>query len=105
MRRHNIIPLGRLSHEGWKIPVGRLFLWVDDPGGNVEHIAEHGLTPDEVESAFDDIETETTSRSTGRPAIFGRTFKGDTIFVAYDLEKDSDCNEFIYVRTAYITED
>ena len=82
-----------------------LFCWDDDEGGNVDHIAEHGLTPDEVESAFDDIETETTSRSTGRPAIFGRTFKGDTIFVAYDLEKDSDCNEFIYVRTAYITED
>lgn len=83
----------------------RMFLWVDDPGGNVEHIAEHGLTPDEVESAFDDIETETTSRSTGRPAIFGRTFKGDTIFVAYDLETDIAGNEFVYVRTAYMTED
>ncbi len=85
--------------------MGTMFLWVDDPGGNVEHIAEHGLTPDEVESAFDDIETETTSRSTGRPAIFGRTFKGDTIFVVYDLETDIAGNEFVYVRTAYITED
>ena len=83
----------------------KMFLWGDDPGGNVEHIAEHGLTPDEVESAFNDVETETTSRSTGRPAIFGRTFKGDTIFVAYDLEKDADGSEFVYVRTAYITED
>ncbi len=83
----------------------KMFLWVDDAGGNVEHIGEHGLTPDEVESAFDNIETETTSRSTGRPAIFGRTFKGETIFVAYDLETDTDGNEFVYVRTACVTED
>jgi hypothetical protein len=34
----------------------RLFLWDDSPEGNVEHIAEHGLTPEEVESAFDSIE-------------------------------------------------
>ena len=85
--------------------MGRMFLWIDDPGGNVEHIGEHGLTPDEVESAFDDIETETISRSTGRSAIFGRTFKGDTLFVVYDLEVDTKGHEFIYVRTAYITED
>ena len=85
--------------------MGRMFLWVDDPGGNVEHIAEHGLTSEEVESSFEDIVTETTSRSTGRPAIFGRTFKGDTIFVVYDLETDTDGNEFVDVRTADITED
>ena len=72
--------------------MGRMFLWVNDPGGNVEHVAEHGLTPAEVESAFDDIELETTSRATGRPAIFGRTFKGDTIFVVYDLDKDADAS-------------
>lgn len=27
------------------------------PGSHVEHIAKHGLTPEEVESAFDNIET------------------------------------------------
>jgi len=85
--------------------VGRMFLWLDDPGGNVEHIAEHGLAPDEVESAFDDTVIETTSRSTGRPAIFGRTCNGDTIFVVYDVETDTGGNEFVYVHTAYITED
>ncbi|MFN0088583.1 MAG: hypothetical protein ACKVX9_24560 [Blastocatellia bacterium] len=45
------------------------------------------------------------SRATGRPAIFGNTFKGDTIFVVYDVESDADGNEFLYVRTAYITEE
>jgi hypothetical protein len=24
-------------------------IWDDEPGGNVEHVAEHGLTPDEVD--------------------------------------------------------
>jgi len=56
--------------------VDRMFLWDDGPGGNVEHIAEHGLTPGEVASAFDLIKTETTRRSTARPALFRRTFKG-----------------------------
>ncbi len=70
-----------------------------------EHVAEHGLTPEEVESAFEDIEIETTRGTTGRPAIFGRTLKGDTIFVVYDLDTDSDGNEFVDVRTADITED
>ncbi len=83
----------------------RLFLWDDGPGGNVEHIAEHGLTPDEVESAFDNIETETTSRSTGRPALFGRTYKGDVIFVVYELDSDDDGREFVFVLTAYLAED
>jgi len=83
----------------------RLFLWDDSPGGNVEHIAEHGLTPEEVESAFDNIETETTSRSTGRPAIFGRTLHDEVIFVVYELDNDEDGREFIYVYTAYAAED
>jgi hypothetical protein len=83
----------------------RLFLWDYSPGGNVEHIAEHGLTPEEVESAFDSIETETASRSTGRPAIFGRTLHGDVIFVVYELDSDDDGSEFIYVYTAYLAED
>ncbi len=28
------------------------FIWNDEPGGNVEHIAEHGLTPDDVETVI-----------------------------------------------------
>ena len=82
----------------------RLFLWDDGPGGNVEHIGEHGLTPKEVESVFDNIETETTSRSTARPAVFGRTLNGDVIFVVYELDKDDDGRDFIYVHTAYLAE-
>lgn len=27
-------------------------LWDDEPGGNVEHLAEHGVTPEEFEQVF-----------------------------------------------------
>ena len=27
-------------------------IWDDDPGGNVDHIAINGLTPEEVEDVF-----------------------------------------------------
>jgi hypothetical protein len=29
-------------------------VWDDSEGGNVEHIADHGLTPDEVEDVLRD---------------------------------------------------
>ena len=44
----------KLGHPS---PLNRLFLWDDAPGSHVEHIAEHGLTPEEVESAFESLET------------------------------------------------
>jgi len=28
------------------------FIWNDEPGGNVAHIADHGITPEEVEYVF-----------------------------------------------------
>lgn len=85
--------------------MGRMFLWDHSPGGNVEHIAEHGLTPAEVESAFENIELHTTSRSSGRPAIFGQSLNGEVIFVVYDVDRDDDGAEFVYVHTAYLAED
>jgi hypothetical protein len=85
--------------------MSQVFLWDDAPGGNVEHIAEHGLTPDMVESAFEFIERQTTSRSTSRPAIFGRTREGDVVFVVYELDHDDDGTEFLYVHTAYFAEE
>lgn len=44
----------------------------DDPDGNIQHIAEHGVTPEEAEEVlqarFDDA---VASRSSGRPTVFG----------------------------------
>lgn len=82
-----------------------LFCWDHDEGGNVEHIAEHGLTTDEVESAFENIRRHTTSRSSGRPALFGTTFNGDVIFVVYEIDIDTQGDEYVFVCTAYAKED
>ncbi len=34
------------------------FLWSDEPDGNVEHLAQHGLTMDDFEHVFDHAESE-----------------------------------------------
>ena len=39
----------------------------DDPDGNVQHIAEHGLTIEDVEEVLTNPTSEGTSASTGRP--------------------------------------
>ncbi len=78
-----------------------LFCWDDADGGNVEHIAEHRLTVDDVEHAFEHVIRFTTSRSTKRPALFGYALDGRTIFVAYDTETDDDGDDVIFVTTAF----
>ena len=32
--------------------LGVMTVWDDSPGGNVEHLAEHGVTPDEFEEVL-----------------------------------------------------
>ena len=56
----------------------------DDPEGNVQHIAEHGLTREEVEEVLLGPERLGTSRSTGQPTAFGRTSTGRYIVVVYE---------------------
>ena len=73
------------------------FIWDEGPGGNVEHLALHDLTPDEVIYAFHNVECTTISRSSGRPALIGEIPDGDLIFVAY-TEIDAIT---VYVDTAY----
>ena len=75
-------------------------IWDDEPEGNVEHIAEHGLTPEEVESVLlDDGVPTAFSRSTNRPCKFGYTFSGKFILVVWD--ELSDDPRMIYPVTAY----
>ncbi|MGL4552127.1 MAG: hypothetical protein ACRC33_13180 [Gemmataceae bacterium] len=45
----------------------------DDPEGNAQHIAEHGITKEEVEDVFQNATDRDVSRSSGRPVIFGET--------------------------------
>jgi uncharacterized DUF497 family protein len=72
-------------------------LWNDEPDGNVDHIFEHGLTPEDIEYVFNNYESKKTSRKSARPCIFGYTEDGRYIIVIYD-EVDKD---MIYPVTAY----
>lgn len=75
-------------------------IWDDEPGGNVEHIAEHGLTPDEVDTVLlDDTIPTSFSKSTGSPCKFGYTQTGKHIIVVWEeVSKDP---KMIYPKTAY----
>jgi uncharacterized DUF497 family protein len=62
-----------------------------DEGSNTAHIAEHGLTSEEVESVlFDENTTFDLSDSSGRPAAFGTTNTGRFIIVVFDVLNVAD---------------
>jgi uncharacterized DUF497 family protein len=67
--------------------------WDDsgDMNGNTAHIAEHGLTPEEVEAALlDEDTTFDLSDSSGRPIAFGSTHTGRFIAVVFEVLNLSD---------------
>ncbi len=72
-------------------------IWNYEPGGNVEHVAEHGLTPDEVEAVICNPLEKTTSRTSGRPVVTGYTTDGRLILVVYEEIDDVT----VYPVTAY----
>lgn len=59
-------------------------IWNPEPGGNVDHIAEHDLTPDEVEAVLLQPLARDISRSSGRPMVYGFTPAGRYIVVVYE---------------------
>jgi hypothetical protein len=61
----------------------------DDPNGNVQHIAEHDLTKEEVEEGASRSLGRSASRSSGLPIVFGTTFTGRFIAVVFE-EFDAD---------------
>ena len=72
----------------------------DDPDGNVQHIAEHGVAPFEVEEVLNRPMGIDESRSSGRPIAFGETSTGRVIAVIFE-EIDEDT---AYPVTAYEVE-
>ena len=63
-------------------------IWNEEPGGNAEHIAEHDLSPEDVEEAvFNPIDRD-FSRSSGLPILFGFTPDGRYILVVYERIDD-----------------
>jgi hypothetical protein len=55
----------------------------DDLAGNVQHIAEHDLSKEEVEEVLIDPERRGMSRSSGLPIVFGTTSTGRFIAVIF----------------------
>ncbi len=65
--------------------------------GNIEHIAQNGLTQDDVQAVFDNPTGHGVSRTSGEPAVFGYTPDGRYIIVVY-----TDIDQFCaYPVTAY----
>ena len=57
----------------------------DDSNGNVAHIAEHGISKEDVEDVFSSPLGEDRSRTSGQPIVFGRTRHGEYIAVIYEV--------------------
>jgi hypothetical protein len=63
----------------------------DEARGNTVHIAEHDLTPSEVESVLvDENTTFDLSDSSGLPIAFGNTDTGRFIAVVFEVLNFSD---------------
>jgi uncharacterized DUF497 family protein len=69
----------------------------DDPEGNVQHVAEHGLTTADVAHVLALPAGQSVSSSTGRPMAFGYTPSGEYIVVVFE-QVDADT---VYPVTAY----
>ncbi len=76
-------------------------IWDEEPGGNVEHIAEHGLQPEDVEEALFNPVDHDVSRSSGLPIVFGYTPDGRYVLVVYENISDA----MVYPVTAYDVEE
>ena len=72
-------------------------VWIPGPGGNLEHIAEHNLTPEDIEDVLLAPLGRDISRSSGRPIVYGFTMAGRYILVVYrQIDEDT-----VYPVTAY----
>src|SRR5262249_9987708 len=100
---YNAMNGGRAGHEPEGIvPMEPFCIWdlEDDPDGNVMHIAEHGVTPDEVEDVMHDPASTTDySGPRGGPFPLGWTETGRYLAVVW--ESVSDDPRPVYPVTAY----
>lgn len=74
----------------------------DDADGNVQHIADHGITIDEVEEVLYVAEDVIASHSSGRPITFGATSTGRFLAVVFEVVEEQPLA--VYPVTAYETE-
>jgi uncharacterized DUF497 family protein len=72
-------------------------IWNEEPGGNVEHIEEHGLSTEDVEAVLASPDRKGQSRSSKQPCVFGYAPDGTYIIVVYEQIDENT----IYPVTAY----
>lgn len=76
----------------------------DDLRGNVQRIAEHGVTIEEVEDVLlAPFSRQSTSRSNGDPIMFGHTAEGRSLAVVFEHVDDNPLT--VRPITAYEVED
>jgi hypothetical protein len=77
-----------------------VIIWNAAPGKNVDHVADNGLTPAEVDAVIRDPGVPVEfSRTTGRPCKTGTLPDGRRVFVVWVVR--SDRPPAIYPVTAY----
>ncbi len=74
-----------------------VFIWNEEPGGNVEHIADNDLYPEDVECAYETALKFDISRSSGRRIFYGQACDDSHILVVYE---EIDATTW-YAVTAY----
>jgi hypothetical protein len=72
----------------------------DEPRGNVQHLGQHGITPEEVEQVLlGSLSNTTVSKTSGQLITFGYT--DDQRYLAVVWEHVADDPLTIYPITAY----
>ena len=65
-------------------------IWDFEANGNVQHIDEHDLTPEDVEFVLRESDRETASDSSHRPCVFGYTPDDEYIIVVFEwIDEDT----------------
>lgn len=72
----------------------------NDPEGNVQHIAEHGVTKEEVDEVLENPGGIEASRTSGLPIAFGETRTGRLFAVVFERVDEGT----VYPVTAYEVE-
>ncbi len=83
------------------MPYYDIFWNFEDEDGNVAHIAENDLTPEDVNGVLMNPEETGVSRSSGRPIAFGYTTDRRYICVVYEQIDEHT----LYPVTAFEIED
>jgi uncharacterized DUF497 family protein len=72
----------------------------EDPDGNIQHIADHGVTVEEAEEIVRDCYgAAVANRSSGRPTVFGWTSTGKHLAVVFEVVDEGLPQ--VYVVTAF----